>query len=111
MNGCINQLINQSPSEVVDHYSGSDTTQDLLSFLKEVFPHDETAAEALKPEQALDRFMSYGIHSVEDILSDHLVNDAALESEIGLSKEGVKEYHANVKKAREARAGEGMTHM
>ena len=106
MNGCINQLINQSPSEVVDHYSGSDTTQDLLSFLKEVFPHDETAAE-----QALDRFMSYGIHSVEDILSDHLVNDAALESEIGLSKEGVKEYHANVKKAREARAGEGMTHM
>ena len=95
----------------MDHYSGSDTTQDLLSFLKEVFPHDETAAEALKPEQALDRFMSYGIHSVEDILSDHLVNDAALESEIGLSKEGVKEYHANVKKAREARAGEGMTHM
>ena len=46
-----------------------------------------------------------------DLMDDHLVNDAALESEIGLTKGGVAEYHANVKKLREAKAGEELSHV
>ena len=47
----------------------------------------------------------------EDILYDSLINDAELESEIGLTKLGVKEFHANVSKLREKYAGGAMSHI